>query len=116
MKINGKSAKIFVLSFIAATLPSLAAGLWTPSLTSPGYHVKFFYYDVSGNPGVIELHLAESTKTLFHSFDSNNPIAISKANALLSTIMTAKTSGEGIYIYQPNSSVNEFGATALGSN
>jgi hypothetical protein len=105
-----------VIVSLAKRAPFRTAPAWVPFGPSASpYHVKFVRYDIGGRPGRIHFRLEENRTDYYYRFNASNPAQVTRANGILSALMTAKTTGEGVYVFVTDEE-NSVNAVQLGSH
>jgi len=120
--------KLLLLALAFISVNSNAEN-WNPSpltVKSVGVDMRFATSGYpAGTNARIQLAVKENSTAYYYYYDAGNAISLSKANQFLSTLLTAKSTGEGIYVLSylnaenqacPNNGQTCFDAIQNGSN
>ncbi|MDB5105641.1 MAG: hypothetical protein JWP91_3330 [Fibrobacteres bacterium] len=114
MKIPISLIPLLLLSVMK--IHSQTAQVWVPpGATASPYHVRYAVYDLRNSPARVQFRLEENKVDYFYPFNASDPLQVSKANTVFATLMTSKTTGEGVYIFVVDTQ-NNIGAVQLGPN
>ena len=112
------TAYLFLMLTFGLFSYSAHADTWIPTPASgiKGYKVNLVVYDMRNAQYPQIQVLLENNTNYFYVFNSQDPLQISKANAIYSTFLTAKSSGEVVSIYTFTANPTLIVAAQLGPN
>jgi len=108
----------WALTIIAICANFIFADGWIPTPGSgiKGYQVKLVVYDMRNSQYPQIQVLLENNISYFYVFNSQDQLQISKANAIYSTFLAAKSSGEVVSVFATSATPPIILAAQLGPN
>jgi hypothetical protein len=110
-----KTLAFALLIAVSKTLP--ATPTWVPpGSTAAPLTVKYAVYDLrNSSTSDIQFRLSDGNDYFFY-FSPSDPLQSARASVIMSVLLTAKSTGEGVYVYLPDNTVRTIAAVQIGPN